>query len=257
MEYGKLFHLDGKIALVVGGYGAIGSEICRGLAQYGASIVVSGRDGGKARGFAEDLEARGWQATAIRGDITQSSDAKRIVQEVIDRFGRIDIMINSTGTHVDAPAEELKEEDWDRVLGVTLKGAFLIAQAAGKAMIAQGRGKIITISSVRSQLAIRRGYAAYTSAKGGVNMLTKQLATEWAKYHINVNAIAPTFIRTASVAQYLTNKEFYDALVNRIPLARVGETEDLVGAALFFSSSASDFVTGQILFVDGGVTACQ
>jgi gluconate 5-dehydrogenase len=257
MEYGKLFHLDGKVALVVGGYGAIGSEICRGLAQVGAAIAVSGRDGDKAKAFAQELEAHGRQASAIQGDITQSTDAKRVVREVIDRFGRIDIMINSTGAHVDAPAEELKEEDWDHVLGVTLKGAFLIAQAAGRAMIAQGRGKIITISSVRSLLAIRRGYAAYTSAKGGVNMLTKQLATEWAKHHINVNAIAPTFIRTASVAQYLTNKEFHDTLVNRIPLGRVGETEDLVGAALFFSSAASDFVTGQILFVDGGVTACQ
>ena len=176
----------------------------------------------------QELEASGRQAAAIQGDITQSIDAKRIVQEVIDRFGRIDVMLNSTGAHVDAPAEELKEEDWDHVLGVTLKGAFLIAQAAGKAMITQGRGKIVTISSVRSLLAIRRGYAAYTSAKGGVNMLTKQLATEWARHHINVNAIAPTFIRTASVAQYLTNKEFHDTLVNRIPLGRVGETEDLV-----------------------------
>ena len=257
MEYGKLFHLDGKVALVVGGYGAIGSEICRGLAQYGASISIGGRDRNKALRLAQELKAEGRQAVGIHGDITVKADAQRIVQETIDHFGMIDILINSTGTHVDAPAEELKEEDWDRVLGVTLKGAFLIAQAAGQAMIPQKHGKIITISSVRSLLAIRRGYAAYCSAKGGVNMLTKQLATEWAKYHINVNAIAPTFIRTASVAQYMSNKEFYEALVNRIPLARVGETSDLVGAALFFSSSASDFVTGQILFADGGVTACQ
>jgi len=257
MNYGKIFRLDGKVALVVGGYGAIGSEICRGLGQYGATLAVSGRDGSKAKALAQELEASGSRAGAFPGDISKGADASRIVQEVVSRFGKIDIMINCTGAHVDAPAEELKEEDWDNVLGVTLKGAFLIAQAAGRPMIAQGRGKIITISSVRSLIAIRRGYAAYTSAKGGVNMLTKQLATEWAKYRINVNAIAPTFTRTASVAQYLENKEFRDALVNRIPLARVAETEDLVGAALFFSSSASDFVTGQILFVDGGLTACQ
>ncbi|OGP87843.1 MAG: hypothetical protein A2157_10540 [Deltaproteobacteria bacterium RBG_16_47_11] len=257
MGYENMFRLDGQVALVAGGYGAIGSEICRGLAQYGAGIAVCGRSSEKAKSLAQELNAGGWRAAGIQGDITRSGDAKRIVQEVIDRFGRIDILINSTGTHVDAPAEELREEEWDRVLGVTLKGAFLIAQAAGKAMIDQNRGKIITISSVRSLLGIRRGYVPYCSAKGGVNMLTKQLATEWAKYHINVNAIAPTFIRTASVVQYLNDKQFYEGLVNRIPLGRVGETEDLVGAALFFSSSASDFVTGQILFVDGGLTACQ
>jgi gluconate 5-dehydrogenase len=257
MDYERLFRLDGKVALVVGGYGAIGSEICRGLAQYGASIVIGGRDRDKATELAQELKAGGRQAAAVHGDITVKAHAQRLVQDVISHFGRIDIMLNCTGTHVDSPAEELKEEDWDRVLGVTLKGAFLIAQASGKAMIPQNRGKIITISSVRGLLAIRRGYAAYCSAKGGVNMLTKQLATEWARYHINVNAIAPTFTRTASVAQYMENKEFYEALVNRIPLARVGETSDLVGSALFLSSSASDFVTGQILFVDGGITACQ
>ena len=138
-----------------------------------------------------------------------------------------------------------------------LRGAFLLSQAAGRQMIAQKRGKQIHISSVRSLLGIRRGFAAYTSSKAGMNLLVKQLATEWAQHGINVNGIAPTFVRTELVRHYLEDEDFYNALVGRIPLTRVGEPLDIVGATVFFASPAADFITGQILFIDGGVTATQ
>jgi gluconate 5-dehydrogenase len=257
MDFKSLFRLEDSVAMVVGGYGGIGSELCRGLAYYGAKVTIVGRNEKKAKALANELERAGQEALGLAGDICRSDDDARLVQKVMDQFGRIDIMINCAGTQVDRPAEEYKEEDWDQVVDLNLKGAFLIAQAAGKVMIKQKRGKIINISSVRSLLGIRSGYVAYCSSKGGMNMLIKQLASEWAKYNINVNGIAPTFIRTDLVSHYLNDKEFYERLVNRIPLARVGEPMDLVGATIFLASPASDFMTGQILFVDGGVTACQ
>jgi gluconate 5-dehydrogenase len=257
MEYGALFRLDGKIALVVGGYGGIGTELCHGLSYHGANVVVVGRDGMKAQKIAQDIKTSGKDALGIQCDVTKADEVRQMVREAVLHFGRIDILINCQGAQVDTPAENFKEEDFDYVLDVNLKSLFLVSQAVGKIMITQKKGKILNFSSVRSLLGIRSGYIAYCSSKGAVNMLTKQLASEWAKYNINVNAIAPTFFRAGQAVAYLKNKQFYETLVNRIPLGRVGETVDLVGATIFLSSAASDFITGQILFVDGGVTACQ
>jgi gluconate 5-dehydrogenase len=257
MRYDDLFRLDEQTAMVFGGYGGIGTELCRGLAHYGANIVVAGRDAQKAKGLAREIEGTGRRASGLQVDATVADDVRQGVATVVNQFGRIDIMVNCVGAQVDTPAEDYKEGDWDRIVGVNLKAAFLTAQAVGRIMIKQKRGKIIILTSVRSALGIRSGFSAYCSAKGGMNMLTKQLATEWAKHNINVNAIAPTFIRTEQVANYLTNREFYEKLVARIPLGRVGETIDLVGATVLLASPASDFISGHVLFVDGGVTACQ
>ncbi len=257
MDFASLFRLEDSVAMVVGGYGGIGSELCKGLAYYGARVAVVGRSEKKAKALARVIDRTGGEALGLTGDICHPDDVARLVQTVMDHFGRIDIMINCAGTHADRPAEEYEEKDWDRVVDLNLKGAFLVAQAVGRVMIKQKRGKIINISSVRSVLGIRSGYVAYCSSKGGLNMLTKQLASEWAQYNININAIAPTFIRTELVSHYLNRKEFYESLINRIPMGRVGEPMDLVGATIFLASPASDFITGQILFVDGGVTACQ
>jgi gluconate 5-dehydrogenase len=219
--------------------------------------VIVGRNKQKAKDFALGIEKTGQEALGLQADISRSHDVKRLVEATVDRFGRVDVLLNCAGTQIDRPAEDYREEDWDQVLDLNLKGAFLVSQAVGKVMIGQQRGKIIHISSVRSVLGIRSGYVAYSSSRGGINMLTKQLASEWARYHINVNAIAPTFVRTELVADYLNNREFYERLVNRIPMGRVGEPIDLLGAAIFLASPGSDFITGHILFVDGGVTACQ
>ncbi len=257
MEYKNLFQVDNQTAIVAGGYGGIGTELCKALAYFGSNIVIAGRDGHKAEKLANEMRGEGKKAIGLQCDATLVSDVNRLVQISVDRYGRIDILVNCIGAHIDSPAEEYREEDWDKVVNGNLKATFLLNQAVGKVMIHQKKGKIINFSSVRSQLGIRRGYLAYCSSKGGINMLTKQLASEWAKYNINVNAIAPTFIRTEQVAHYLGDKEFYESLITRVPLGRVGETFDLAGAVLFFASPASDFITGQILFIDGGITACQ
>ena len=190
-------------------------------------------------------------------DVKERVEISRLVERTVSEYGRLDILVNCVGTHIEKPAQELTAEDWDQVHDTNLRGAFLLSQAAGRQMIKQERGKQIHISSVRSLLGIRRGFAAYTTSKAGMNLLVKQLATEWAQYGINVNGIAPTFIRTELVRHYLEDESFYNALVGRIPLARVGDPLDIVGATVFFASPAADFITGQILFIDGGVTASQ
>lgn len=257
MEYKNLFQVDNQTTIVLGGYGGIGTELCKALASYGSKVVIAGRDGKKAEKLANEIVASGRKALGLQCDATCASDVTKLVQTSMNHYSRIDILVNCIGIHIDVPAVDYKEEDWDKVLSVNLKATFLINQAVGKVMIYQRKGKIINLSSVRSQLGIRKGYVGYCSSKGGINMLTKQLASEWAEYNINVNAIAPTFIRTEQVAHYLNDREFYESLVRRIPMGRVGETIDLVGAVLFLASPASDFITGQILFVDGGITACQ
>jgi NAD(P)-dependent dehydrogenase (short-subunit alcohol dehydrogenase family) len=167
-------------------------------------------------------------------------------------------LINAAGTHIEQPAEELAIEAWDTVLDVNLRGAFLLSQAAARSAIAHGiGGSHVHVTSVRSELGIRRGYAAYCASKGGLGILIKQLAAEWARYGIRVNGVGPTFTRTPLVAGYLNDPDFYRALVERIPLGRVCETADLAGIAVFLASGASAFITGQNILVDGGVTATQ
>ena len=251
------FKLDGQVALVAGGYGGIGAALCLGLAQQGASVAIAGRSAEKSADLAEQLASAGFPSLGLSFDIKEADDISRLVARTVDEYGRLDILVNCVGTHIEKPAEELSAEEWDQVHDTNLRGAFLLSQAAGRQMIAQRGGRQIHISSVRSLLGINRGFAAYTSSKAGMNLLVKQLATEWAEYGITVNGIAPTFIRTELVRHYLEDEDFYSALVGRIPLTRVGEPFDIVGATVFFASPAADFITGQILFIDGGVTATQ
>jgi len=255
-KYRNLYNLDGKVALVTGGAGGIGTAICEGLAAFGATVVIAGRTLAKTEVLAAEIEAAGGQAWGVELDIIDIAGVRRFVPQIVERYGHLDILVNSAGTHKEAPAEEYTEEDWDRVLDLNLKGAFFLSQAVAKVQISGG-GKHIHISSVRSLLAIRRGYIAYTSSRGGMNLMIKQLATEWAKYNITVNGIAPTFTRTELVKDYLEDPNFYNPLVARIPLNRVCDPIDLAGMAIYLASPASDFITGQIIFADGGLTATQ
>ena len=182
-----------------------------------------------------------------------------MVDEVAQQFGRIDILVNCVGLNREEKAEEVTEEMFDHVVNVNLRGAMFQAQAAARQMIRQGTGgKQVHIGSVRTLLGLRgRGYAAYCATKGGLAILCKQLAAEWAPHNINVNVVAPTFVRTAQVAHMLADEKFYNALIARIPLGRIAEPDDVWNAVAFFVSDASSFVTGQTLYLDGGITATQ
>lgn len=257
MSYEKIFRLDGKVALLPGGAGGIGQALARGLAEYGADVVVAGRSLERAQAVADSLLSTGRQAIAASVDVVDPESVDRLVRQVVERFGHIDVLINLPGTNVEAPAQDFPLDQWKKVMELNVTGTFVPCQAVGRVMIAQKSGSIINISSVRGQLAIRRGYAAYTPSKAAVNNLTRQLATEWAPYNVRVNAIAPTFIETPLVAPMLADAVFRKSLTDRIPLGRVGVPDDVVGAAIFLASPASSFVTGHILLVDGGVTATQ
>ena len=255
----QLFRLDGRVALVTGGYGGIGDAVCRGLAQVGAKVAVTGHNAEKADVCAEALRSAGCDSYAVAFDSLSVADTRRMVNDVAGHFGRLDILVNCVGLNREEKADEATEEMFDRVIDVNLKGAMFQAQAAARQMIRQGTGgKQVHIGSVRTLLGLRgRGYAAYCASKGGLAILCKQLAAEWAPHQININVVAPTFVRTQPVAHMLSDQQFYSTLVARIPLGRIAEPEDVWNAILFFVSSASNFVTGQTLYLDGGITATQ
>lgn len=256
-----LFRLDGKVAIIPGGSGAIGSTLAAGVCEAGAQVALVDRNG---RGLAETcsrMREGGSQPLAIAADLTKKEEADRAVAETMDHFGRLDVIINAIGGgagKVLFAAEEYPVAEWNWILDLNLTSTVFATQAAVRAMIEGGRGgKVVNISSVRGQLGIDAGYSAYVAAKGAINSLTRQWATEWAKHDIAVNAIAPTFVDTPQVAMLLDDPDFMAALLSRVPMGRVGATRDLLGPVLFFCSEASSFVTGQILTIDGGLTATQ
>jgi NAD(P)-dependent dehydrogenase (short-subunit alcohol dehydrogenase family) len=255
--YQALFDLRSKVALVTGGAGGIGSAICEGLAAHGAAVIVAGRTGAKAEQLAAEICAAGGQAWGVELDVLNFEATRSLVDRIVDSYGSLDILVNCAGTHIEAPAVDYAEADWDTVFDLNLKASFFVAQAVARAQIPRGGGKQIHISSVRSALGIHRGYVAYCASKGGLNLMIKQLATEWARHNITVNGIAPTFTRTELVKDYLEDPAFYNPLVARIPLGRVAEPIDLAALAIYLAAPAADFITGQIIFADGGVTACQ
>lgn len=255
------FRLDGRVAIVPGGGGAIGSAMAAALAGAGARVTVVDVTEERAEAAATSLRATGADVLALGADVTQEADCERIVAATVERFGRLDIIVNCVGGgagKVLFDAEEYPRDAWDWIYELNVRSTLLATQAAVKAMIAAGNGgRVLNISSVRAALGINAGYSAYVAAKGAISSLTRQWATEWAKHGINVNAIAPTFVDTPQVAMLLEDPAFKAGVVSRIPLGRVGGTDDLTGAALFFCSDASSFVTGQILGIDGGLTATQ
>jgi gluconate 5-dehydrogenase len=257
VSYDSIFRLDGKVAVLPGGAGGIGQVLARGLAEFGADIVVAGRSAERAQATVDTLLSTGRRAVAMTVDVTNQDSVEQLARQVVDHFGHIDVLVNLAGGNVEAPAQDFPLDQWRKVVELNLTGTFLTCQSVGRVMIGQRSGSIINISSVRGQLAIRRGYAAYTPAKAAVNNLTRQLATEWAPHNVRVNAIAPTFIDTPQVAHILGDPVARKTLTDRIPLGRVGVPGDVVGATIFLASAASSFVTGHILLVDGGVTATQ
>jgi NAD(P)-dependent dehydrogenase (short-subunit alcohol dehydrogenase family) len=252
------FRLDGRVAVVSGGSGGIGVRLCEALAGVGARLVVIGRD---ARRASAALDQAGGDGIAVAADVTKKAEADHVVNMAVQAFGRVDVIINAVGGGAGTalhPAEDYPESEWDRMLDLNLRSALLPTQAAVRAMIAGGRGgRVLHLSSVRGQLGINNGFSAYVAAKGALDALTRQQATEWAKHGITVNALSPTFVRTPQVADLLADDAFREGLYKRIPLGRIAETDDVVGAVLLLCSDASAFITGQVLTLDGGLTACQ
>jgi len=255
----ELFRLDGKVALVTGGYGGIGEAVCRGLGTMGAKIAIAGHNAARGAACAKTLQSEGHDAWSTAFEATSVSDTQRMVDEVAAHYGRLDILVNCIGLNREEKAEEVTEEMFDYVCDVNLKSAMFQAQAAARHMIRQGEGgRQVHLGSVRSMLGLRgRGYAAYCAAKGGLITLCRQLSAEWAPNSINVNVVAPTFIRTEQVSKMLADKIFYANLVARIPLGRIGEPDDVMSAVLFLVTPASSFITGQTIYLDGGLTVTQ
>lgn len=254
-----MFDMKDKVAYIPGGYGGIGEAIAWGLAMRGAKVVISGRSNEKADKLAEHIKDSGFEAAGVAVDVKSVAEIKDSVDFVVEKYGKVDILVNSAGIQREEPILEVTEEAYDEVYQVNLKAAMFLAQACAKYQIDAGEGgRQIHILSVRSQLGLRgRGYSAYCSTKGGMVMLTKQHAMELAPHQITVNGVAPTFVFTQMIRHVMENPEFKATIESRIPLGRIADPKDIVGATLFFASPAASFITGQILYLDGGITASQ
>lgn len=255
------FSLTGRVAIVSGGGGAIGAALAEAFAGAGARVAVLGRTQETLDATVGRVEAAGGEALALVADVTSEAAADEAVVQAVQRFGGVDILVNAVGGgagKVLHPAQEYPRADWDWIMELNLRSTLVPTQSVVRRMIQRGGGgAVLNISSVRANLGIDAGYSAYVAAKGAISSLTRQWATEWARHGIRVNAIMPTFVDTPQVATLLGDPAFKAGIVGRIPLGRVGETDDLTGPAIFLCSGAASFITGQVLAIDGGLTATQ
>jgi len=253
-ETNPLFDLTGRTALVTGSSQGLGLAMARGLAQAGAAVVLNGRDRRKLAAAAKTLDAEGAQVAMAAFDVSDGAAAAREVAEIETKFAPIDILINNAGIQRRAPLAEMTEAQWREVLDTNLTSAFLVARAVAPRMISRGAGKIINVTSVIAEVS-RPTIGNYAAAKGGLKTLTRAMAVEWAKHGLQCNAIAPGYMETELNRALMANAEFNRWICGRTPAGRWGKPEELIGAAVFLSSRASDFVNGQMLAVDGGLLA--
>jgi 2-deoxy-D-gluconate 3-dehydrogenase len=245
------FGLKGKVALVTGSSKGLGLAMARALAQSGADVIVNGRDAASLAPVVKGITDLGGKARAIAADLGQRADVERLIAEAIAWQGHLDILVNNAGIIRRAPAAEHSDADWDAVMGVNLDGVFTACRAAGRHMLARGSGKIINTASL---LSFFGGFTVpgYAASKGGVGQLTKALSNEWAGKGVQVNAIAPGYMRTDNTAALQADAVRSKEILSRIPAGRWGEPADLEGTIVFLASSASDYLSGQVLAIDGG-----
>jgi gluconate 5-dehydrogenase len=249
-----LFSLEGRLALITGSSQGIGFAIARGLAMHGAAVVINGRDEAKAGTAAEELQREGLTAHVSAFDVTDPAAVRAAVDAIETEKGAIDILVNNAGMQHRAPLEEFPHDKWHQLLETNISSVFYVGQSVARHMIGRGRGKIINIASVQSELA-RPSIAPYTATKGAVRNLTRGMCTDWARHGLQVNAIAPGYFKTPLNKALIENAEFSSWLEKRTPAGRWGNVEELAGAAVFLASDASSFINGQVLHIDGGITA--
>jgi gluconate 5-dehydrogenase len=250
----QLFSLADRVALITGSSAGIGRALAGGLAQAGATVVVNGRDPGKVDAAVAALRGAGQKAHAMPFDVTDGASVADGVARIEAEIGPIDILINNAGMQRRMPLEDYPEETWRELMRTNLDSVFLVGQAVARRMIPRKRGKIVNICSVQSELG-RPNIAPYTASKGAVKMLTKGMAIDWGKHGIQVNGLGPGYFKTELNKALVEDEKFSAWLTGRTPQGRWGEVDELVGAAIFLCSDASSFVTGHVLYVDGGVTA--
>jgi len=251
----NIFDLSGKRALVTGGTHGLGMAMAKGLARAGAHLIINDISSEKVESALKEYSKDGMKAYGRLFDVTNDTDVKNAIASIESEIGPIDILINNAGIIKRIPMVDMEANDFRQVIDVDLIAPFIVSKYVGRQMIARRQGKIINICSMMSELG-RDTVSAYAAAKGGLKMLTKNMATEWAKYNIQVNGIGPGYFATEQTAPIRVNGHpFNDFIVGRTPAGRWGNPEDLVGTAVFLASSASDFVNGQIIYVDGGILA--
>jgi len=250
----KLFDLTGKTVVITGGAGFLGHALAKGFALYGADIVLASRTLANCENTAAEINAYGaGKAIGVCCDVTDEASVDNLIATTVDKFGKVDVMITAGGIADRYPAEQFPADAWQKVMDINVRGTWLSAQKAGKWMIENGKtGKIITVGSVRGFAGHPGGYGAYGTSKGAVHLMTLQLATEWAKYKINVNCLAPCIFWTPLTKQVLEDEKLKQIFLSRIPWGRAAIPDDVIGAAIYLAAPASDFVTGTILPVDGG-----
>jgi gluconate 5-dehydrogenase len=255
MNINKLLDLNGRVAIITGGSIGLGRQMAEGLAEMGANVVLCARKKERCEQAAEELKRLGVKTLALGCDVKNAEQVQTVVNATVSQFGRIDILINNAGTSWGAPVEEMKLEQWNKVIETNLTGTFLFSQAAGRVMVPQRRGKILNIASVAGMRGAPPEFQAigYHASKGGVIAFTKDLACKWGIHNIQVNAIAPGWFPT-NMSQLVIERN-KEAFLSKIPMRRFGNEHDLKGAAVYLASDASDYVTGHVLVVDGGQTA--
>jgi gluconate 5-dehydrogenase len=251
-----MFDLTGKFAIVTGASSGLGVQFALALARQGASVALFARRTEKLERVRKDIEAFGVRALAVKCDVLDNAEIKSAVAKVKEAFGRIDILVNAAGVAASAPAQDQSDDDWLRVINTNLNSVYFVAREVGKIMVEQKYGKIINVGSIHSSVAMPGlPISGYCAAKGGVAMLTKELANEWAKLNITVNAVGPSYFESEMTAGVLSDPGFVKIVETYCPMGRVGKPGELDGAIIYFASDASSFTTGQLLSIDGGWTA--
>lgn len=250
----ELFSLSGKVAVVTGSSRGLGEVAAMALAGAGADVAVCGRNTTDLRRVSAAIKDMGRNSEGFSFEVTIKQQVVDGIQRILAHFGRIDILVNNAGINYRVNVLDFPEKEWDRIINTNLKGYFLVAQAVVPQMIARGYGKVINMSSILGHVGLPN-QLAYACSKGGVDQMTKVMALEWAKSGVRVNAIGPTYFETEMVAQIRNDPERFNFINDRTPMGRWGHTKELQGIVIFLASAASDFITGQTIYIDGGWTA--